>query len=244
MIEPEQLLRYIEEPGTLNAGSIAGLEEIVRKYPYFQVGQLLYALNLFRENHPDSNAQQKKAAVYASDRRKFKFLIDGLKKQTAGPFPSTRSDQTAPAGIPVNPVRDDDNEDFPEETSRDELLDVVHRRLVEIRFEQTEEVVSGRPAGHHFSKEELIERFIREEPKITRPKSGFFNPSESALRSNTDDEEIISETLAILFCKQGNQEKALAIYKKLFLHFPGKSSYFAAQIEKIKNGLLPDPNQA
>jgi len=84
------------------------------------------------------------------------------------------------------------------------------------------------------TKEDIIEKFIREEPKISRPQGAFYNPNENAIKSSNDDEDIVSETLAQLYKNQGNPAKAIKIYAKLSLLFPEKSRYFAAQIEKLQ----------
>lgn len=55
-----------------------------------------------------------------------------------------------------------------------------------------------------------------------------------AERSVTENKALVSETLARLLAKQGHRDKAIAMYERLYLVYPEKSAYFAAEIDKLK----------
>ncbi|HEV8282724.1 MAG TPA: hypothetical protein VGQ09_00365 [Chitinophagaceae bacterium] len=57
---------------------------------------------------------------------------------------------------------------------------------------------------------------------------------ELAAHSISED-EAVTETMAEVWLKQGNKEKAVETYNKLSLLNPAKSHYFAAKIEQLKN---------
>jgi hypothetical protein len=59
--------------------------------------------------------------------------------------------------------------------------------------------------------------------------------NQQAATSVLENTAIISASLADLLAKQGHTEKAVEMYARLSLIFPEKSTYFAAQIEKLKN---------
>jgi hypothetical protein len=55
-----------------------------------------------------------------------------------------------------------------------------------------------------------------------------------AEKSLIEKQDTVTETLARLLALQGHKDKAIAVYEKLKLQIPEKSTYFAAQIEKLK----------
>ncbi len=81
---------------------------------------------------------------------------------------------------------------------------------------------------------ELIDKFIRDEPKISRPKTEFFSPVNKAKQSVADDITFVSETLAKIYVLQGNYAKAILAYENLRLKYPEKRLYFASQIKNLR----------
>lgn len=81
---------------------------------------------------------------------------------------------------------------------------------------------------------ELIDKFIREEPRISKPKKEFYSPTKKAKESLAEEGMIFTETLANIFVLQGNFPKAISAYEQLMLTIPEKKIYFAARIEELK----------
>jgi hypothetical protein len=82
--------------------------------------------------------------------------------------------------------------------------------------------------------DEILEKFIENEPSITRGKAAASPTGDLAKDSCHVDDEWVTETLARIYEKQGNRNKAIKIYEKLRLRFPEKSGYFADLIVKLK----------
>ncbi|HEX2900471.1 MAG TPA: hypothetical protein VHS96_12190 [Bacteroidia bacterium] len=82
--------------------------------------------------------------------------------------------------------------------------------------------------------DDILEKFIENEPSITRGKAAASPSGDLAKNSCHIDDEWVTETLARIYEKQGNRNKAVKIYDKLRLRFPEKNGYFADLIEKLK----------
>jgi len=239
-MDRQQFISFIKEPDALNKGTLEGIESLSKQFPYCQSLQILHLLNLKMIDHVMFNNQLKSTAAHIADRKRLRELIRGFqadeqrrtkneerrakKKVEELPIPTETTDpvevkEPQEADKTIVPVIDQD-----EEARLLRLKEIVENRLKEIAVEKEEPVLS---------KEELIEKFIRDEPSISRPKSDFFDPVKVAKNSQEDQPGIVTETLARIHIQQGNIDKAIEIYRKLSLNFPEKSAYFAAQIEKL-----------
>jgi tetratricopeptide (TPR) repeat protein len=98
--------------------------------------------------------------------------------------------------------------------------------------EETAIPVSEQELTHQ---QQLIDRFIANNPTISRPKKEFFTPETAAKKSEHLPEQLATETLATVYLNQGNAEGAIRIYERLILKFPEKSTYFVSLIEKTRN---------
>ena len=112
--------------------------------------------------------------------------------------------------------------------SIDENLPIIEKYTFLDWFDQINESKSSLN-----SKIDIIDNFIKNSPKISIDKK-YIPTSEFKIDTNIKD-DLITETLAKIYISQEKYNKAIKAYKILSLKYPKKSSFFADQIEKIKN---------
>ena len=144
--------------------------------------------------------------------------------------------------IEEEPEHSEEVEIVPPPVEKDTISEM--RRIVEKRLKRIEEEKLAREKKPEASEDipqknkpekpvvDIVEEFIRKDPSITRHQATFFTPEGAAKDSVTDEENIVSETLAEIYFSQRKFQKAISIYQKLSLKYPEKSTYFAARIEK------------
>ncbi len=104
----------------------------------------------------------------------------------------------------------------------------------EIESLPTNETINVKSETSKNEIDNILDKFMRENPSISRPKTEFFNPTTVAKNSAEEKDEIVSETLARIYLKQGLIKKSILTYEKLCLIYPHKNAYFATLINKIK----------
>jgi len=124
----------------------------------------------------------------------------------------------------------------------DDLLELDTENLGSATIADISEISDNKaePVKHESRKQqqlELIEKFIIANPRIEPIKEKI--PATVDLSKPHVEEKggFVTETLARIYINQGYYSKAIDIYEKLSLKYPEKSSYFAAQIEKIKENI-------
>ena len=114
-------------------------------------------------------------------------------------------------------------------------------------FEDWLSFVNDNKVGQHAKQEDktedkksntldVIDKFLSTQDKTIKPQSRDTERRDEKIEESTmfDEDELMTETLAKIYMKQGHYSKALNIFEKLSLKYPEKSVYFAQQIEKVK----------
>ena len=247
-----RFITLVEHPEIIDNQDVEDLEVMLVRYPYFTVGQSLLAVGMYRNGHAKSNQQLRLASSMSPDRNALRRLCtqlpDEFVEETEAVHDETVEIQEKPSEvipektfvipeIDLGKDTEELNREFAvlEEKKKtlDELMAIIENKIAELEREK----LKPKKEEKKLTKSEIIDRFIAENPSISRPKQEFFNPISAAQDSVVDQEKIVSETLAMIYARQGYFEKAISIYEKLILKNPEKSIYFAGQINELKNKL-------
>ena len=233
----KRLTRLLEHPEIIDNQDISKLEKLVDEYPYFTIGQVLLAVGMTRGDYEEATLQLRKAASITPDRNVLRKLCTQLPDEFVEPAKIIPEKTILIPEIDLGGTSEDLNREVAllEEKKKtlDELMSIIENKISELeKAKKTPKKVEKK-----LSKAEIIDKFIAENPSISRPKQEFFNPLSAAQESVIDQENIVSETLATIYEKQGYFEKAISIYEKLKLKYPEKSIIFAGRINALKEKL-------
>ena len=251
------LTYLLNKPEATNEKQTIALENVVLQYPYFQSARALHLKGLYNQDSFRYNYELKKTAAYTTDRTiLFEFItsehfatlqqdkIDAIQEyiqninvqgieeikfeqqvDTAVEHESngTTAEEKLGIGAPLNFSK-------AEKHSFQEWLQLTKLQPIEREIPQIN-------SDSHIEKEKkiaLIDKFIEANPKIAPVKKHVEIPLNSG-KSIEEPTHLMTETLAKVFLEQKKYHKAIQAYEILILKYPEKSSFFADQINEIKN---------
>lgn len=242
---------YLRHPDRLDAESLAFLEDLVGRYPYFAVAQSLYVRNLKNLQHRGFEAALGKAALNVPSReRLFALLEEG--QLVLRHEPRTAEVEEAAAVNRVDNLIDSFlTESAPVERPSRSRGRVVDARTDYIGYLLQTEAEKGEADGEmppqdaapRLNHQDLIDDFIGQGDKRIVLSQEETLPHPEIEEQSSGESDCFTETLAKIYIKQGRYEKAIEIIRKLSLKNPKKNRYFADQIRFLEKLIINNKNK-
>jgi hypothetical protein len=242
----QQFYHWMDDPASLNAESLPELQQLAADYPYFQSARLLHLLNLKLLQDYRFERELKAVASIMADRKRLRewLQIIGKKENLSPAEPADKRlsvvlEEQARADEHLRELEERIRASLDEiEQNKSRLNELIEEKKAflgnsDFQKEESQEKEKSLPL-RPLPKDALLEEFLMQRQNRPDGRVTFFSPEESARRSVEENDGVLSETLARLIAAQGKKDKAIKIYQQLMLKNPQKSSYFAAQIEKLR----------
>ena len=200
------------EESELNLMNLINVERLIEKYSYSSVLYAYAAKFSMILNNQNKDKYLLSAAAYVAERSALKNFIEQPLK--------------------VKKTNKGVEKQVEESIKQSSVKQIEESNIIEEINSYREPDLSDNP-----TREEVRKRFLKIEPPET-PNSDAETEGDTIetviKRSATSDFKIVTETMAQIYLKQGNKDKALQIYHQLLADNPKKSVYFADRIRELE----------
>jgi len=213
------------------------LEKITYRYPYFQAAYALYLKSLKEQEKFNFDLILKKTAVISPNRNTlYEWLYLDLEGENSAALPTQEKvEEISQEQMDVVIPKHKKAEVLVETPKKSLPVNLSFLEWIEWTKNNSNEVLEySEPENYFEDKIDLIDAFLKNNPKIP-PVSANTAKQNLSKEIKFDKEELMTETLAKVYVKQGKYKKALLSYKILSLKYPEKNSFFAKQIKAIKD---------
>ncbi len=245
-----RLTEYIRKPDTMDQQAIAQLRTAVQRYPYNHSARILLLQALHRQHDTTFDAELRRSAPLVPNRQAIFRLIE------------EKNYQNDPARLRYTIADEDKQTDDTAEQLIDTFLNTVpeepqpsHRPIAVdatqdyisylLQTAPEDEQQTAPSVDEHGIIDEYLEKgntriLISDEKKEGQSEE---NSNHTAQSETPSENEILTESLAHIYIKQGKFEKAIEIIRRLSLKYPKKNRYFADQIRFLEKLVINNKNK-
>lgn len=238
----KRITEYIDNQKSGGQTAQKQLRQLVERYPYYQAARLLLLRSLYETHDPSFGQELRRAALYVPSRRVLYNLIeaDRLKPQPEAKVHRYEDDgddaidrtNSLITNFLSNLPEEDEKPKRRARTTVDASTDYMGYMM------QLESDTNGGEENIAYG-QHILDNFL-ELGKITiqdYPDEELQRPEEAS------NSEVLTETLAQIYIKQGKYDKALEIIQRLSLKYPKKNRYFADQIRYLEKIIANNNNK-
>ena len=225
-MQSKQFIKHIRNPHNILKEDLLELNNLCQEYPYCSSLHKLRLKALKQAGSEKYNKELKMTAAISGNRSLlFEYITQNsfkLNKNKVVKEIITNPKEIIQLGKPLQ-------FDKSEKHSFSEWLKLTHIKPI-----NRNDHLDKKTKLKLTQKTTKIVKFIKGSKNKKLQLKEFFSPTNSALESLTENNNLMTETLAKVYLEQGHYEKAITAYEILSLKYPQKSSLFANQIKAIK----------
>ncbi len=255
------LLQY---PENIDALKTQQLNEVISEFPYFQPARAIQLKGLNKTNSFKYNQTLKKTAAYTIDRKVlFDFITSPKFITKANKEVELLEENEVIDAEAIKTLHQKITESLPNKIAENKPDAIQEQKIITDQEKTTDVLELGKPIQfvssepHSFNewmqliaqkpifreeisvrkieeKFNLINKFIELNPKIKPIDKNTVNV-DITFEDSTENESLMTETLAKVYLEQKKYENAIKAYRILILKYPEKSGFFADRIKAIKN---------
>jgi hypothetical protein len=238
------LARELFNKDSVEECSLEEVQDLAKRYPYFIPAQFLLLEKLKLSGSPEYETQLQKAVLYYHDPLEFEYFIASDKFYTELKFDEgvtveepVAVEEDSGRSLSINlpdlnkPLTSTEEQELPAFEPY-HTIDYFASQGIKLKQEELSTDKFGKQLKSFTDWLRTMKKLPGKE-MIRQLDNNLENKVQHMAEDSIHETDIVTESMAEVWLKQGNKEKALEVYNKLSLLDPSKKAYFDAKIDQI-----------